>query len=135
MPDWHQLDGFQLFSGLASVCAGPIMLGMGAPAGWAFLIMGAGILVVLAQSAIVAEITFDQPAATTVLLALVGVTFVGIAVIYLTRAANDLPTVFPGYDSTSENFRVIPGLVALAAGIVCLGRAITNVHPTRHPSR
>jgi len=135
MPDWHQLDGFQLFSGLASVCAGPIMLGMGAPAGWAFLIMGAGILVVLAQSAIVAEISFDEPAATTVLLALVGVVLVGIAVIYLTRAANDLPTVFPGYDGTSENFRVIPGLVALASGIFCLGRAITNVHPTRHPSR
>src|SRR5260370_5850841 len=29
----HELDGFQLFSGLAAVIAAPIMLALGAPAG------------------------------------------------------------------------------------------------------
>src|SRR3974377_284593 len=101
----RELDGFQLFSGVASVIAGPVMLLMGAPAGWAFLIMGAGILVLVPNWAILAEVTFDAPDPATIALAVAGMACIAIAVVYLTRAANDLPTVFPGYEPDTQNFQ------------------------------
>ena len=54
-----------------------------------------------------------------------------IAVIYLTRAANDLPSLFPGHDGDSENIRIPPGVATLAVGIFSLGCAIVMAHPTR----
>ena len=132
MSRWHELDGFHVFSGVASLVAGPIMLAMGAPAGWAFLIVGAGSVVLLAQWALVSEITFTQPDAATIALGVAGIVCVGIAVVYLTRAANDLPTVFPGYDPDSETFRLIPGILTLTVGAIAVGRAIASIHPIKH---
>ena len=51
----------------------------------------------------------------------------------LTRAANDLPRLFPGHDADSENFRVIPGMVPLTVGVFALGRALAGVRPHRAP--
>lgn len=127
----HELDGFQLLSGVASIVAGPIMLVMGAPAGWAFLIVGAGILVLLANWAILAEVRFDAPDPATIALAVVGMACIAIAVVYLTRAANDLPTVFPGYDPDTENFQLLPGILCLTIGALTLARAIAAIHPAR----
>jgi hypothetical protein len=135
MRRFQELDGFQLFSGVTSIIAGPIMLLMGAPAGWAFLIMGAGTLVLVAQWAILAEIRFDAPDAATIALAVAGMACVAIAVVYLTRAANDLPTMFPGYDNDSENFQLLPGILTLTIGAVALARAVASVHPTREHHR
>src|ERR1700690_3775377 len=98
----HELDGFQLLAGLASVIAGPIMLVMGAPAGGAFPVMAAGTVVLLSLSAIAADVTFDALDPATVALGVVGIVCIGIAVVYLTRAANDLPTIFPGHDYDTE---------------------------------
>jgi len=131
----HELDGFQLFSGVASIIAGPVMLLMGAPAGWAFLIMVAGILVLVANWAILVNITFDPPDPATIALAVVGMACIAIAVVYLTRAANDLPTVFPGYDRDTENFQLLPGLLTLTIGAAALARAVASVHPTREHHR
>jgi membrane protein implicated in regulation of membrane protease activity len=50
----HELDGFQLFSGLLAMIAGPVMLLMGAPAWWALLIVASGTVVLVAQCAILA---------------------------------------------------------------------------------
>jgi hypothetical protein len=132
MSHLHELDGFHLLSGVVGVIAGPIMLLMGAPAGWAFLVIAAGSLVLVAQWAIVAEITFDAPDTTAIFVGVVGAVFLAIAIVYLTRAANDLPTIFPGYDPASENFRLVPGILTLIVGAVALARAVVSVHPTRH---
>ena len=129
MSRFHELDGFQLFSGVASIVAGPIMLLMGAPAGWAFLIMGAGTVVLFAQWAIAAEVTFTEPDPATIVLGVAGIVCIGIAVVYLTRSANDLPTMFPGHDPDTENFQLIPGILALTIGAPALARAIASVHP------
>jgi hypothetical protein len=130
MSQWHQADGFQLVSGLVAMVAGPILLASGSPAGWSFLLMAAGALVLLAQWAITTEITFET---TDSAQAVIGVVCVGLAVVYLTRAANDLPRLFPGHDADSENFRVIPGMVPLTVGVFALGRALAGVRPHRAP--
>jgi membrane protein implicated in regulation of membrane protease activity len=52
MHEIHELDGFQLFSGLLAMIAGPVMLLMGAPAWWALLIVASGAVVLVAQCAI-----------------------------------------------------------------------------------
>jgi hypothetical protein len=135
MPRFPELDGFQLLSGIASTIAGPVMLIMGAPAGWSFLIMSAGICVLLAQWALVREIRFEVPDATMVALGFAGIVCVGVAVVYLTRAANDLPSAFPGYDRDSENFSLLPGILSLTVGAVALARAIASVHPSRAQDR
>jgi hypothetical protein len=131
MSRFHELDGFQLVSGIASIIAGPVMLLMGAPAGWAFLIMGAGAVVLCAQWALAAEVTFDEPDRATTALGVAGVVCIAVAVVYLTRSANDLPTIFPGYDPDTENFQLLPGILALSAGAIALARAIAAVHPMR----
>jgi hypothetical protein len=135
MRRFHELDGFQLFSGVVSVIAGPVMLVMGAPAGWAFLIMGAGALVLVAQWAILADIRLDPPDAATVALAIAGIACIAVAVVYLTRAANDLPTIFPGYDPDTENFQLLPGILTLTIGAIALARAVASIHPTREHQR
>jgi hypothetical protein len=58
--------------------------------------------VLLALWAIAAEVTFDTLDPATVALGVAGTVCIGIAVVYLTRAANDLPTIFPGYDHDTE---------------------------------
>lgn len=133
MSRWHQADGFQLVSGALAVAAGPILLASGAPAGWSVLLIAAGALVLLAQWAIIAEITCESLDSAQVALAVLGVVCVGLAVVYFTRAADDLPRLFPGHDADSENFRVIPGMVPLAIGVVALGRAFADARPHRSP--
>ena len=131
MSHLHELDGFHLLSGGLGVIAGLIMLLMGAPAGWAFLVIATGALVFVVQWAIVAEITFEMPDATAIVVGVVGAVLLAVAIVYLTRAANDLPTIFPGYDPASENFRLIPGILTLIVGAVAVARAVASVHPTR----
>jgi hypothetical protein len=133
MSRFNELDGFQLLSGLVSVIAGPVMLLMGAPAGWAFLIMAAGSLVLVAQWAIHTNVSFDRPSTAAITFGVLGIVCVGVAVVYLTRAANDLPTMFPGYDPDTENFQLIPGILTLVVGVVALGRAVATVRVTRPP--
>jgi len=47
--------------------------------------MAAGILVLVAQWAILVEITFDLPAATTIALGITGIVCSAVAVVYLKR--------------------------------------------------
>jgi len=131
MSHLRELDGFQLLSGVLAVIAGPIMLANGSPAGWAFLVIAAGVLVLLAQWALVTGVAFEQPDAIHVVLCVLGMLFIGIAVIYLTRAANDLPAFFPGYDADSGSFRIIPGVLSLSVGAVAVGRAVAGVRTSR----
>jgi len=114
-----------------AVIAAPVMLVMGAPAGWVFLILAAGLFVLLAQWTIVTDITFEDPDPAHIVLCVLGMLCLGLAVVYLSRAANDLPTVFPGYDRHSENFRLIPGLLLLSVGIVAVGVTVARPRPRR----
>ena len=126
-------DGFQVASGLLGIGFGPVLLLRGAPAGWSFLLLAAGIVLLSAQWMIVNDVEFRIPDQTEILLAALGIVCVGIAVIYLTRAADDLPRLFPGHDGDSEHFRTLPGLVTLTAGLGLLGRTLPSLRPGPTP--
>ena len=130
-PRFAGIDGFHLLSGLLALVGAPIMLAMGAPAGWSFLILAAGLIVLITQWTLIAGITFDGFDPVNAFLSGIGTVCVGLAVVYLTRAADDLPRVFPGFDAHSERFRLIPGVVLLLLGVVALGRALASVRPRR----
>jgi hypothetical protein len=127
----RRADRFHTLSGLLGVIAGPVLLLRGAPAGWSFLLIAAGALILFAQSAIVNDLEFRIPDRTQFLVAAVGLVCIAIAVVYLTRAADDLPSLFPGHDGDSEHYRIVPGLVALMTGLVGLGRTLPLVRPLR----
>src|SRR5690242_3283272 len=131
MSHLHELDGFQLLSTFLAVIVGPIMLATGAPAGWSFLLIATGITLLLAQWAIAADVAFEPLGPTEVGLSIAGMVCVGIAIVYMTRAADDLPTLFPGYDVDSETFRIVPGVVTMTVGAAALGRAIASTRPRR----
>jgi len=131
MVDLRRVDGFQLFSGILAVVSGPILLATGAPAGWSFLLIGSGVVLLVALWTMGTDTTFAALDRGRAMLAVVGVVCVGLAVVYLTRAANDLPRVFPGHDADSENFRLMPGLTMALVGTVALSRLFASVQPHR----
>ncbi len=124
----HRTEGFQVVSGVLAVIAGPVLLARGAPAGWSFLLIAAGVILLVTQWAIAAGVTFEVADTANAVFGLVGVVCVGLAIVYLTRAANDLPRLFPGYDGDSENFQIVPGLAVLAVGSLALARTVANTH-------
>ena len=128
---WRRVDGFQATSGLLGLVTGPALLVRGAPAGWSFLLIAAGIALLATQWISAFDIRFQTTDHTSLLLATASIACVTIAVVYLTRAANDLPSLFPGHDGDSENFRILPGIVTLTVGIVLAGRAIAAAQPKR----
>jgi len=124
-------DGFHIVSGLLALTTGPILLARGAPAGWSFLLIAAGIAVLAIQWAIASDIRFAATDNRPRLIAATAMGFVTIAVVYLTRAADDLPSLFPGHDGDSEHFRILPGTLILMIGVVLLARAVAAMHPSR----
>ncbi len=132
MPDpSRRPDGFATCSGLAALVCGPSLLARGAPAGWSFLLMTCGLILLSTQWVIATDVRFTISHQTQIVVAVAGVAFVAIAVVYLTRAANDLPSLFPGHDGDSEHFRIVPGIVTLTVGLVLCGRGLASTHPTR----
>ena len=126
----RRVDAFPAISGLLGIATGPILLARGAPAGWSFLLIAAGITLVAVQWAIANDVEFEITRAR-VIATLVGVACLAIAVVYLTRSADDLPSLFPGHDGDSEHFRVLPGVLTLAIGLVVFGRGLAPALPGR----
>jgi hypothetical protein len=126
-----RIDGFHLATGLLALVSGPYLLTRGAPAGWTFLCMAAGIVLLGVQSIVIFDIRFDAATHRAVVMAVAAMALGAIAIVYLTRAANDLPSLFPGHDGDSEQFRVVPGVMSLTLAAVLLARAIADAHPRR----
>jgi hypothetical protein len=132
MPDRsRRADAFPTISGLLGIATGPVLLATGAPAGWSFLLIAAGVVLLAAQWTIAHDIALDLTGRMQVVAALIGIACVAVAVVYLTRAADDLPSLFPGHDADSEHFRVLPGVLTLAVGLVVLGRGVATALPAR----
>jgi len=124
MPAERQFDGFQVFSGWMALLAGQIMLLAGAPAGWSFLVFAIGAALLASLWAIETHIALDETSMSDAVAAAVGLVGVALAVIYLTRSANDLPHLLPGRDGDSKRVLVAPGVTALLVGAVLVGRAV-----------
>jgi hypothetical protein len=132
MPDpSRRPDGFAVCSGLAALLWGPLLLARGAPAGWTFLLITGGLVLLSTQWVIATGTRFTISHRTQVVVGLAGVALVAVALVYLSRAANDLPSLFPGYDGDSEHFRIVPGIVTLSVGLVLCIRSLVSTHPTR----
>jgi hypothetical protein len=126
----HRVDGFQIVAGLLGVTTGPLLLVQGAPAGWSFMVIAAGLVILATQWAIVYDVHFESDPAK-IALAVAGIACLAVAVVYLTRAADDLPSLFPGHDGDSEHFRILPGTLALILGLAVFGRAVASMRPVR----
>ena len=127
----RRADAFATISGLLGIATGPILLARGAPAGWSFLLIAAGLTLVATQWAIVHDIELAFADRMQVAALLAGIASIAVAVIYLTRAANDLPSLFPGHDGDSEHFRLVPGIVMLTVGLVASGRGLATLRPAQ----
>jgi hypothetical protein len=62
--------------------------------------------------------TRNAPLAVTVVLAVLGLAFIAVAVVYLTHTAGDLPTFFPGHEAGSSHHHTKHGVAALAVGLI-----------------
>ncbi len=113
-----------------SVVAGPFLLAGGEPAGWTFLLMAAGLVLLGVEYVLYNDIRLQHATAMSVFFA-AAIVLGTIGIVYFTRAANDLPSAFPDHDADSEHFRMLPGVMTLAIGLVLAGRAIAESHPTR----
>jgi len=129
----QRADGFHVVTGLLGLVTGATLLARGAPAGWSILLVVAGIAILVVQWSIASEIRFAVTDNWPAVMVVSAMAFVAIAVVYLTRAADDLPSLFPGHDGDSERFRILPGTLILMVGIVLLVRALAAIHPTRSP--
>jgi hypothetical protein len=129
---WRPADGFQILTGIIAVVTGPLLLWHGDPAGWSFMLIAAGIVLLAVQWIIVADLHFAPLDRAMFIEAAVAMTCTAIAIVYLTRAANDLPSLFPGHDGDSENFRIVPGVVALVAASALFTRTAIAARPARH---
>ena len=125
------VDGFQVVAGVLALVCGPLRLARGAPAGWSILLMADGCVVLSWRWIVVHRVEFDVNGRLHALVLVTGLLCIWLAVVYLTRAADDLPRLLPGHDGDSEHFRVVPGVVALSVGIVMLARAVGEAHPRR----
>ena len=111
--------------------AAPVMLAMGAPSGWSLLLLAIGLILLTTQWVFVAGITFDAPDPIGCALGAIGAGCLGLAAVYLTRAADDLPSLVPGFDPGSDRILALPGIVLLLVGTVAVGRAVASVRPRR----
>ncbi len=126
----RRLDGFHTTSALLGIFGGPFLLWRGGPAGWSLLLVVAGLTILSAQWATAHDVTFDLTDRTQGIVLLFGALCIGVATVYLTRAANDLPSLFPGHDGDSEHFRILPGVMTLVIGLVGIGRALPSIRVT-----
>jgi hypothetical protein len=124
-------DLFPTMSGLLGAAAGPILVARGAPTGWSLLLSALGLTLLSIQWLIAKDIAVDFAGPRHVAMALGGAACIAIAVVYLTRAASDLPLVFPGRDADSEHYRIVPGIVTLMVGVIVFGRSALAAVPVR----
>jgi hypothetical protein len=130
--DPERLDKAPLVIGIVALVAAPFMLWRHEPAGWSILLLIDGVVLVAVHWVVNRDIDLHLRGRDHAAIAILGVLLLWIAVLYLTRAADDLPRLLPGHDGDSEQLRVVPGLVALTASAAVFGRAILTALPPTH---
>ena len=122
------LDGFQIVSGVIALVAGGILWATEFPAGWSCLVVAGGLVILATQWILRHDLDIEITSRVAVVLGVAGAVAIVAAVLYFTKAANDLPVLLPGHDGDSEHLRLIPGVIALLIGVVAVARAATGVH-------
>jgi len=125
------LDGFPVVAGIVSVVVGLLMLWRGERTGWSLLVVAIGFVLVGTHWVTARQIDFVPLTRVQVVVAAVGLVCVWVAVIYLSRGADDLPRMFPGHNGSCEHYRLLNGVAVLVVGVVSLVRVAVRARPAR----
>jgi hypothetical protein len=129
--EMDRIDTFPLVAGVMGVLLPPVLLWQGEPTGWCLLLASAGMVLLATYWLTAHHIEFDPFTRRQVGMTAVGVACVWVAVIYLSRGADDLPLLFPGHSAHSEHYRLLPGAMVMFVGVVLLTRAFVHARPAR----
>lgn len=102
-----------LGAGIVQVFAGALMFAAGAAAAWSWTALACGAALVVGAWLI----SFDPPAEArqaVLTAAAISTVLLGLALVYFTHRAHDLPGVLPGHDGDSRHYRVTEGFASLA---------------------
>jgi hypothetical protein len=125
----EQLDKAPLVMGIVAVVASPLMLWRHEPAGWSIFLLIDGIALIALHWVATRGVDIYLHGWHHAVIAILGALLLWIAVLYLTRSADDLPRFLPGHDGDSEQLRIVPGLMALTVSAAVLARAILTALP------
>jgi hypothetical protein len=131
----HGLDAFPLVSGITAVVAGPLFLADGESTGWCLLLIAAGVVLVAFHQATAHHVDFDPIGRGAVIAVVLGLVCLWVAVIYLSRAADDLPRIFPGHSANSEHYRLLYGVTMVIAGTALITCAALGTRLVRAAER
>jgi hypothetical protein len=115
--------------GLVAIIAGPIMLVTGAPAGWSLFVVAAGVILLAVQWVTAHDVAIGRLDLLHAVLAVAGLACLAVALMYMTRTADDLPRLLPGHDAGSEHYRVVPGIILSALAVLSLGQVLASIRP------
>jgi hypothetical protein len=125
-----RLDAFPLVAGIVSVVFGSLMLWRGERTGWSLLVVAIGVVLLATHWITARQVDYAPLTRLQSVAAVVALACVWIAVIYLSRGADDLPRMFPGHSGRSEHYRLLQGGTVLLVGVVLLARIVARVRPT-----
>src|SRR5262249_60990309 len=120
MDQGQRLDSFPVAVGLVSVVIGLLMLWHGERTGWSLLVVVVGFVLVGTHWVTARKIDYVPFTRVQTVVAAVGLVCVWVAVIYLSRGADDLPRMFPGHSGSSEHYRLLQGVAVLVLGVALL---------------
>jgi len=131
MDHGQRLDGFPVAVGIVSIVIGLLMLGHGERTGWSLLAIAVGFVLVGTHWLVARRIDHVPLTRVQAVVAAVGLACVWVAIIYLSRGADDLPRIFPGHSARSEHYRFLQGVSVFVVGVALLVRAVSRTRRAR----
>ena len=142
MSDWdrwtttHPGVAFMLGNGIVGLVAGTVLLfgdGRVVPHGRSCLVVACGVILLAGAALELLDIeTSVEP--RTVVAGVFVVALFGLAALYFTHPAEDLPRFLIGHDGDSQHLRVLDGAASACAALVALRFAYVYSSPRRRPT-
>ena len=127
--------GYAIGSGVVGIIGGTSMLIIGGnvfTSGWACLTLACGVVLLVGAVLIAFDIDISPDRETAVAAAIL-VALAGLAALYLTHPAEDLPRLIPGHDSDSQQIHVLYGLAVALVALLPARVVYITAAPHRRP--
>jgi len=119
---------FPLLNGVFDVCAGVAMLLFGLPIVWSLSVCGCGVALLVGTATLTSrDDLVVRPA--TIVFGIAAVLLLVLAFVYLTRDADSIPHLLPGYDADSERWRLLPGVLCLVSVAALIPATFASTAP------